>query len=100
MLSAWSQHLRHDPEAKEKFEDYVKNSTLLTNRLMDMIDEVIAGVEKAERSPEVFSNPNWQYLQAYYNGGVGFLEKLKKILSTDQKKDHGQLTRPNESTDR
>jgi hypothetical protein len=96
MLSAWTQHLRNDPEAKEKFEDYVKNSNLLVRRLQDMIDQVIGDIERSERSTATFSNPNWAYLQAYYNGEVAALEKLKKIVSIDQNE---QPVRPNKPTD-
>lgn len=85
MLSAWTQHLRNDPKAKQEFEEYVKGSKPLLNRLNEILDELEKSLDRSEIKPEVFDNPNWAYLQAYKNGYRGSLEKIKTLISIDPK---------------
>lgn len=84
MLSVWTQHLRNKPEEKQQFEEYVKSSKLLINRLNDILDEFDKSLERSETSLEAFDNPNWAYKQAFMNGYRGCLQKLKTAISIDQ----------------
>lgn len=79
MLSAWSNHLVKDPEAKKQFEEYVKGSKNLTDRLQDILTDVDKGVENSDLSAKAFDNPNWAYLQAYKNGCKAMLQRVKTI---------------------
>jgi lipoprotein NlpI len=92
MLSAWTQHLKDDPEAKQKFEDYVKNSSLLIKRLNDMIDSIERDLGRSETSADVFNTPNWDYLQAYKNGYRSALDTFRLIISLDPKSTNGPST--------
>lgn len=83
MLSEWTKHLRNDPEAKQKFEEYVKGSKLLIDRLQTMIDGLDKSLDRSEISIEAFKNPNWAYLQAYQNGYRGALSVLKTMTTID-----------------
>lgn len=83
MLSAWSQHLSKDPEAKQKFEDMVKGSKLLTDRLQNILDAREAGLEHQELSERAFDNPNWAIKQAYLMGRKSELRTMKFILDTN-----------------
>lgn len=84
MLSVWTQHLRKDPEAKKKFEDYLKNSKQLTDRLDAILKGLESSLERSETSIKAFENPNWAYQQAYQNGCRGMLNQIQLMLSTDQ----------------
>lgn len=84
MLAAWTQHLKNDPKAKEEFEQYVKGSKPLLERLDQIIDGVEKNLDRSEISPSAFDNPNWAYLQAYQNGFRGALNKFKTLISIDQ----------------
>jgi len=68
MLSVWSHHLVKDREAAKKFEDMVKGSKQITDRLQDILDSIDSSLERSELSVEAFDNPNWAYKQAYMNG--------------------------------
>jgi hypothetical protein len=83
MLSVWTQHLRKDPEAKRKFEEYIKNSKQLTDRLDAILKGVEGSIERTETGIKAFDNPNWAYLQAYQNGCKGMLKQIQLLLSTD-----------------
>jgi len=82
MLSAWTQHLK-DPKAKQEFENYVKGSKQLLNRLNDILDGIEKDLDRSETKIEAFDNPNWAYLQAYKNGQRSALEKTKTLISID-----------------
>lgn len=83
MLSAWSRHLVTDPGAKKKFEEMVKGSKLLTDRLQGILDEIEQTVERSELTTDAFDNPNWAFKQAYLNGCKAMLHKIKFITETD-----------------
>lgn len=84
MLSVWTNHLRNNPEEKQKFEEYVKNSKLLINRLNDILTEFEKSVDRSEKTLDQFDDPNWAYRQAFMNGYKGCLSKLKTAISIDQ----------------
>lgn len=79
MISKWTEHLRNDPKAKEKFEQYVKGSKELLNRLEDILTDLEKSLDRSEIDPNQFDNPNWAYLQAYKNGCKGMLQKIKTL---------------------
>lgn len=83
MLSAWSRHLVKDPTAKQKFEEMVKGSKLLTDRLQNILDELEQTIERAELSTDSFENPSWAFKQAYLNGSRAMLHKIKFITETE-----------------
>lgn len=84
MISAWTQHLRDDLKAKQEFEEYVKGSKPLLNRLNDILNSLEDEICRLEISPDVFSNPNWAYTQAYMNGYKSSIQKIKTLISVDQ----------------
>lgn len=88
MLAVWSRHLAKDPKAKLEFEDYVKNSTLLINRLQDILTSIEDSLEKNEISPDAFDNANWAYKQAYANGCKATIQKIKLYTDLNSLKDH------------
>lgn len=87
MLSAWSNHLVKDPEAKKNFEDYVRGSKNLTDRLQAILTDLESGIERSDISIEAFNNPNWAYMQAYKNGCKAMLQRVKTITDTTTKEE-------------
>lgn len=83
MLSAWSRHLVSDEEAKKKFEDMVKGSKLLTDRLQEILRTIEANIEIPEIGEKAFENPNWAYKQAYINGQKAALRTVRFVTETE-----------------
>lgn len=75
----WTRNLT-DATAKKDFEIIVRNSTLLLTRLKEIIEEA----EKAEISQSGsyadFEDPNWSHKQAFRNGSLSQLKKLKDLI--------------------
>ena len=85
MLSAWTQHLRNDPKAKEEFEQYVKGSKPLLNRALEIIEEDEKEITSSEISLKSYEVPNWDYKQADLNGYRRCLKKYKNLFTLDRK---------------
>lgn len=83
MISKWTEHLRNDPKAKDKFEQYVKGSKELLNRLTVIIKELERDLDQTETELKQFDNPNWAYLQAYKNGCKGMLKKIQTLTTIE-----------------
>lgn len=80
---AWVAHL--PPEKREDFKNLVlgetRNPVLI--RLADILEEKRVSLETSERSPKVYENPNWAYLQAHTNGmrqAISLIEDLLKFI--------------------
>lgn len=76
--SRWTRHLPKD-EAK-KFEEAVRHDTLVLGRLLAILEEEYATLERQEESESQFDNPNWQFLIAYRNGQKSQLSKVATLL--------------------
>ena len=87
MLSAWSQHLAQDSEAKKKFEDMVKGSKLLTDRLQEILDQLEKALEHEELSDKTFDTPNWDYKIARNLGRKETIRRIKFILDVNPPKE-------------
>ena len=85
MLSAWTQHLRKDPKAKEDFERYLKGSKTITNRVLDIIEEKERELTSSEVSSESYDSPNWSHRQADINGYRRCLNDFKNLFTLDRK---------------
>lgn len=78
MLSAWTQHIK-DPVEKKNFEEYVKGSKQIMERLQAILNTLETSLERTEQSADVFEDPNWAYKQAYMNGCRAMLHRVKLI---------------------
>jgi hypothetical protein len=75
----WSQHLNNKKE-KEDFEFLVKNNTVLLSRLKNILEEEEQTIFTSETKLDDFSDPNWSHKQAFRNGQLSVLRKLKLLL--------------------
>ena len=74
----WTRNL---PEDKRKeFEGLVRNSTLLLTRLKEIIEEAEQSEISQSSSLSDFKDPNWPYKQAFRNGSLSQLKKLKDLI--------------------
>jgi hypothetical protein len=78
LSSAWTQHL--PPEKKKDFEALVRNSTQLLTRLKQIIEDRERELNNSNYSIDDFKDPNWSHKQAYRNGELTELKRLKEII--------------------
>jgi hypothetical protein len=83
MYTRWTQNLT-DPEQIKEFQDYVKGSKRLLNRLSEILDEEEIAINKSETTQKTYENPNWSYLQAHKNGYRQCLKVLRILINLDQ----------------
>lgn len=75
----WVKHL--PTEERKKFEDVVRNDTLVLGRLADILEEKLIGLENREASLLDYENPSWAYRQAHMNGLKAGLTNVLKLLA-------------------
>jgi hypothetical protein len=76
MQLRWTSHLK-DPEARKDFEQYVRNSTSILERLTDIINTKVDALDCPPFDPD-YGDAAWAYKQADRNGQLrAYLEILK-----------------------
>jgi hypothetical protein len=78
LSTAWTQHL--SGKDKDDFEVIVRNSTLLLTRLKEIIEESERALHSQSHSVSDFSDPNWSHKQAFRNGELARLKKMKDLI--------------------
>lgn len=86
MYIEWTKHLK-DPEEKARFEQNVRNSATVLDRLRQLCSEKQNVLDRNEMSIEVYNTPNWGERQAHKNGNRESLEWMKKLVDLDHQKD-------------
>jgi hypothetical protein len=84
MITAWTSHLKTEEE-KKQFLSEVQGSRRVLNRLLQLINQREGAIDLVERSVKQFEVPNWDYRQAFYNGGKSELNLIKSIVDLDPK---------------
>lgn len=82
LLTVWTKNIEK-AEDKKKFEEALRNDTLILGRLREILQEKNKLAENQEISPKLFDDPNWAYKQAYINGykqGMKQVDDLLKFL--------------------
>lgn len=75
----WTRHLKTAKE-RDSFSALVVNSRQLLERLKDIVDDKIDGIERAEISSETYSNPAYASWQAHQNGRRASLKDIRRLL--------------------
>ena len=78
LSTAWTQHLTG--KEKDDFEVIVRNSTLLLTRLKQIIEDSERSLQSQAYSLKDFEDPNWSHKQAFRNGELARLSKLKALI--------------------
>jgi hypothetical protein len=92
MISAWTQHLKTE-EDKKAFEKDLRSSLIL-ERLKEIIQKDKDNLSLRETSPKVYDNPNWAYRQAHANGYMSCLNEYLTLLNLDIKDNNEHAVRP------
>ena len=83
LVSLWTKHIS-DPEQKKKFEDTIRASTTLTQRLLEILEEEERALDQLTMSSQDFDSPAWAYKQAYRMGEKARLKKLRDLFNFAQ----------------
>lgn len=81
MQIAWTQHLANDPQRKKDFEATIQNSTVVLDRLKQLIDEKEASFNRTDFDPKEYEAAGWPFKQAYLNGRRAELASLRSLLT-------------------
>lgn len=78
----WSSHLPQ--EEREKFENRVKGSKDVLDRLLTLISQKEEELNRSENVLAQYDNPNWHFRQAHQNGYRSCQSKIQKLINLDQ----------------
>lgn len=82
LASEWVKHLdRADPTKKQDFVNAIRNSTVVINRLKDIVHERIKALDHNENLEASFDVPGWDYKQAYRIGRRKELQELSALFN-------------------
>lgn len=76
----WTRHLK-DEKQKLDFENAVRNSSVMSLRLIDLLAEWETEIRRKQIGGESFTVPNWAYQQAYLCGELARIQKLKDLFT-------------------
>jgi hypothetical protein len=79
MLIDWTKHIK-DPEDKSKLEDAIRGSRQALDRLLKIIEDQEAALDRNEMSISVYDTPNWAERQAHKNGNREAFAYLKTLI--------------------
>lgn len=74
--SRWLKNV--EPDRKAKFEQALRNDTLVLGRLLEILEEEYITAERQEENETQFDNPNWQFKIAYR---AGLRAQLKRVMT-------------------
>lgn len=84
MISAWTKHLKTEDE-KQRFRNSVLGAKHVINRLDELLVEEEEKLTRQEINVDALYTPNWDYVQAYWNGFRACLRLIRKLINLDQK---------------
>lgn len=79
LSNLWVKHLR-SPEDIEALNKAILGSTVLRNRLSEIIKEKLQALDNAECSVSDYDNPSWSHKQAHRNGQKASLVEVLKLI--------------------
>ena len=83
MQIAWTQNLANSSEQKRDFEEMLRKSTPILERLKQLIEEKEAAFNRTEFNPSEYEAAGWPFKQAYLNGRRAELASIKTLLTID-----------------
>ena len=94
MITAWTKHIRDDPEGKEQFERRVRSAKWILDHQASLLREMDQTFERAELSPRAYDQPNWEYRQAHSYGYRQALQSVLKLITLDHEEQHDRSIQP------
>ena len=69
-------------ESKEEYKQQIlsESKNVVLHRLKEIIQMKKSVLEKVERNPKVYDNPNWSFQQAHNNGALQTLSIVEDLL--------------------
>jgi len=98
MLTVWTKNTK-TPEEKDKLTGSILGSTVVLNRLMELMQEDEAGMNNREVGTAIYDLPNWELRVADANGYRRCLRAYMKLINLDQEDINArELVRPDPVT--
>lgn len=85
MYSRWTQHLKTEEE-KESFKKEIYSARTVLERLLDLLNEDEALLDRSEMDQRIYDIPNWDYRQAHKNGVRQQMHATRLLINLDQQK--------------
>jgi hypothetical protein len=80
MDTRWTAHLGKQPIEKAEFASYIKASTPVLNRLIDILTKDIESSAREQKKSDLYDCPNWQLKQVDCNATQRTLEKIINLI--------------------
>lgn len=84
MKTLWTSHLDSE-DARESFRHRIRASIDVLERQTEILDERLNAIDKIQTGVEIYKQPGWDALQAYYNGCKATIKLIKELNNLDQK---------------
>jgi hypothetical protein len=78
--TAWIKNL-NDPIERDNFEKTIRSSAVALSRLIDLLEEKEAEINRQEATVEDFVNTDWAFKQAYRNGQKATYREVRQLLT-------------------
>jgi len=86
MYVAWTKNLRTADEI-QSFKNQIISSKDVLDRVIQLLNEEEATLDRSEIDPKNYDQNNWAYRQAHKNGYRAGLAFVKKLIDLDQQKE-------------
>lgn len=80
MHTVWTNNLK-DPIEKEQFEASYHGSETVLNRLAELIDDMLDGLERSTEGLKQYQSPNWAQETAHKNGMASAYKAVKELVT-------------------
>lgn len=80
-LTLWTANIANSPKDKEDFNQSLKLSTKVLDRLRDIVEEKKASIEYSEHSSSSYKEPSWACYQAHLNGKRAAYTEILQLLN-------------------
>lgn len=74
----WTKGL--EGKEKESMEEVVRHSTMVLQRLLNIVDDKLAVLERKESDFSTYENPAYPIIQGHINGKRASLEEIRRLL--------------------
>ena len=77
---AWVKNL-NDPTERDNFEKTLRSSKTALSRLIDLLDEKEAEINRQEATVDDFINTDWAFKQAFRNGQKSMVREIRQLMA-------------------
>lgn len=77
---AWVKNIK-DPTEKDNFEKSLRSSNVALSRLIDLLEEREAEINRQDATIDDFVNVDWAFKQAFRNGQKAMVREIKQLMA-------------------